>query len=322
MRQQAFLEATSIFNLPSLIKLARQKATSGAYTDSLKLYKKALTSILNHISPMQDAVMREEWKLLISDIKKETQDIANIAKLLRQLKQAATPQSEDAALKSTQKPLFSVPLRSDKENKAVHKKDISSILRMPEPKTPTEAIKKDVWDAPLRIESKRARNRPTWKGTCGARKCKESAGSVGAGCRHAGAAHRNYSKPWNEAKGSGKGPEKWEKQEKQEKWEEGSGTFVEHCYPGGDGPDADLIRMLERDVIVKLPKVSFNDIAELNEAKNALKEAILLPLLMPSVFVVSFDYELGDKEAMEGSASVRPTRNRQDNACKSNSNDW
>ena len=63
-------------------------------------------------------------------------------------------------------------------------------------------------------------------------------------------------------------------------------TFLEHCYPNGDGPDADLIRMLERDVIDKNPNVTFDDIAELNEAKTALKEAILLPILMPQFFVV------------------------------------
>jgi len=45
--------------------------------------------------------------------------------------------------------------------------------------------------------------------------------------------------------------------------------------------------MLERDVIDKNPNVTFDDIAELNEAKSALKEAILLPMLMPQVFVVS-----------------------------------
>ena len=61
---------------------------------------------------------------------------------------------------------------------------------------------------------------------------------------------------------------------------------MEHCYPNGDGPDSDLIRMLERDVIDKNPNVTFDDIAELVEAKTALKEAILLPMLMPHVFVV------------------------------------
>ena len=41
-------------------------------------------------------------------------------------------------------------------------------------------------------------------------------------------------------------------------------------YPDGVGPDADLIRMLERDVVERNPKVSFDDIAELEEAKKIL----------------------------------------------------
>ena len=41
-------------------------------------------------------------------------------------------------------------------------------------------------------------------------------------------------------------------------------------YADGNGPDSELIRMLERDVIDKNPKVSFDDIAELDEAKKIL----------------------------------------------------
>ena len=58
-------------------------------------------------------------------------------------------------------------------------------------------------------------------------------------------------------------------------------TFLEHTYPDGVGPDTDLIAMLERDVIDKSPNVSFNDIAGLNDCKKCLKEAVLLPILMP-----------------------------------------
>jgi katanin p60 ATPase-containing subunit A1 len=36
--------------------------------------------------------------------------------------------------------------------------------------------------------------------------------------------------------------------------------------------------MLERDVVDRNPQVSFNDIAELTEAKKTLQEAVLLPL--------------------------------------------
>lgn len=42
--------------------------------------------------------------------------------------------------------------------------------------------------------------------------------------------------------------------------------------------------MLERDVIDKNPGVCFDDIADLDEAKQLLQEAVLLPILMPQYF--------------------------------------
>lgn len=42
--------------------------------------------------------------------------------------------------------------------------------------------------------------------------------------------------------------------------------------------------MLERDVIDKNPQVRFDDIAELDDAKKVLQEAVLLPILMPDYF--------------------------------------
>ena len=42
--------------------------------------------------------------------------------------------------------------------------------------------------------------------------------------------------------------------------------------------------MLERDVIDKDPGVLFDDIAELDKAKEILQEAVLLPVLMPEYF--------------------------------------
>ena len=61
-------------------------------------------------------------------------------------------------------------------------------------------------------------------------------------------------------------------------------TFLEYYYPDGIGPDADLINTLERDVINKNPGVNFDDIADLDETKRLLQEAVLLPLLMPDYF--------------------------------------
>jgi katanin p60 ATPase-containing subunit A1 len=57
-----------------------------------------------------------------------------------------------------------------------------------------------------------------------------------------------------------------------------------HHYPDGAGPDTELINMLERDVVDLNPNVKFEDIAELDQAKDVLQEAILLPILMPKFF--------------------------------------
>jgi katanin p60 ATPase-containing subunit A1 len=81
---------------------------------------------------------------------------------------------------------------------------------------------------------------------------------------------RNYEKPWLV-------PEKENKKER-------PATYAEQCYPDGIGPDTDLINMIEREVLVKNPSVQFDDIAELDETKKLLQEAVLLPILMPDYF--------------------------------------
>lgn len=62
-----------------------------------------------------------------------------------------------------------------------------------------------------------------------------------------------------------------------------------HCYPDsqGVGPDSELIEMLEKEVVDQNPNIKFEDIAELDNAKNLLKEAVLLPLLIPDYFTVN-----------------------------------
>ena len=61
-------------------------------------------------------------------------------------------------------------------------------------------------------------------------------------------------------------------------------SYLEYLYPDGNGPDAPLIEMLEREVVETNPNVSFDDIAELEQAKHALQEAVLLPLAIPNFF--------------------------------------
>jgi len=79
---------------------------------------------------------------------------------------------------------------------------------------------------------------------------------------------RNYDKPWL--------PPKKEKKEAK--------TYAEFVYKDGIGPDTDLINMIEHNILLKNPNVQFDDIAELDEVKKLLQEAVLLPILMPDYF--------------------------------------
>jgi len=90
--------------------------------------------------------------------------------------------------------------------------------------------------------------------------------------------NRDYGKPWlNGAKKHNAKDVKAEGEERK--------SFLKFCYPDGNGPDANLIEMLEKEVICFNPDVTFDDIAELEKAKDILEEAVLLPLIMPHIFV-------------------------------------
>ena len=60
--------------------------------------------------------------------------------------------------------------------------------------------------------------------------------------------------------------------------------FLLFKYPNGEGPDKNLIELLENEIIERNPNVSFDDIASLESAKKILEETVFLPLLIPEFF--------------------------------------
>ncbi|EGR29923.1 katanin p60 subunit a, putative [Ichthyophthirius multifiliis] len=91
---------------------------------------------------------------------------------------------------------------------------------------------------------------------------------------------RNYAKPWQNNAVDNSNPKKHLIDENGEKRK----SFLNHCYPDGVGPDSDLVGMLEKEVVCFNPDISFDQIAELDKAKEMLQEAVLLPILIPQYF--------------------------------------
>ncbi|MED6279081.1 Katanin p60 ATPase-containing subunit A-like 1 [Characodon lateralis] len=52
----------------------------------------------------------------------------------------------------------------------------------------------------------------------------------------------------------------------------------------GTGYDSDLVDALERDIVSRNPNVHWDDIADLEDAKKLLREAVVLPMWMPDFF--------------------------------------
>ena len=86
------------------------------------------------------------------------------------------------------------------------------------------------------------------------------------------------------SKGGNSGKPGGKDNNKNNKGQNGKSSFLLSRYPDGNGPDSELIEMLEREVVDTNPNVSFDDIAELSQAKKALQEAVLLPLIIPDYF--------------------------------------
>ncbi|XP_023178992.2 katanin p60 ATPase-containing subunit A-like 1 isoform X1 [Drosophila hydei] len=61
-------------------------------------------------------------------------------------------------------------------------------------------------------------------------------------------------------------------------------TEEERKFQPNNHIEAELVDILDRDILQKDPKVRWSDIADLHDAKRLLEEAVVLPMLMPDYF--------------------------------------
>ncbi|XP_072515317.1 katanin p60 ATPase-containing subunit A-like 1 [Salminus brasiliensis] len=65
--------------------------------------------------------------------------------------------------------------------------------------------------------------------------------------------------------------------------QEGAGDGDQKKFDG-TGYDSDLVDALERDIVSRNPNIHWDDIADLEDAKKLLREAVVLPMWMPDFF--------------------------------------
>ena len=50
------------------------------------------------------------------------------------------------------------------------------------------------------------------------------------------------------------------------------------------GIEPELVEMIDRDILSRIPNVKWEDIAGLEDAKRLLNEAVIVPMMIPDVF--------------------------------------
>lgn len=293
--------------LGKVVKMAREQAILGMYNDAIEHFGEAIDMLNNHIQQSPGAALESRWKRAKQDLNEELEATKRLVSTLERfsgyLTPAAVPRNDQPIPTmftqqqaqfpiSVANPNYRGPQNSNRFQNApfAHhqsfEEDPSDAFNAmySEPKDP------DVWAPPpskpgeYKPQKPKPRTKsqyqppvssnkpqPPNKRTTLAKNVKPQNNPVDGA-----KAQRNYDRPWM----------KNAKQENEEpkKAETGRSEFLDHVYGDGDGPDSELIMMLERDIMERNPNVSFDSIAELDEAKQLLQEAVLWPIMMPELF--------------------------------------
>ena len=276
----------TILDLNDYVKLARELDILGDYEKALSKYKTALKIVTERKSQVKDLSLRDKWNQIENLIKNE------IIMTHEALKIARTFQNDDDSRLERAR-------QEEMRNNQI-------LMRDYQPEQPREQIKKtpnkkeydprwerfggikpfDVWKKGNNPdELKKPKRDPNSVFTPQNKQKNQNQGFNRERAKNYNNGGKGYGGNFNKAppKANPKGNDK-NNNDKQPDPKSGKSAFYLHHYPEGEGPDGELIEMVEREVMEKNPNVKFEDIAELEGAKNTLKEAVLLPLLMPDFF--------------------------------------
>ena len=259
----------TILDLNGYVDLARELTLLGDYEKALMKYNTALSIISFRKSEVRDKSLKDKWSEVENVIQNEISLCNEILQEARNFQNDDESRVEQAREKIRQAQENQKAKSQKKEDKKAPAQEKKQPAPSPAPTPAQQPKKRTLKDSYLGKH---------WGG-------KQPI------------APRNYDKPWNQPprggnqqpkkpiKGGGvPGKQPTGKTDPKDDKTAGKSPFFLSKYPNGEGPDSQLIEMVERDMMERSPNVRFDDIAGLEDAKDTLKEAVLLPLLMPEFF--------------------------------------
>ena len=267
----------TILELNECIKLARELDILGDYEKALSKYQTALNLVIQKKSEVSDSSLKENWsqvEALINNEIKMTQDALKFARTFQNSDETRLERAKQEEIRNQNLRRINQEqneIQYDPRWKRFGGMRPFEVWEKDEPEDPKERDP-DVWSPP-KVKPNQNQNRGFNRERAKAYDPKKAAGYGNVGKAPPGKGQNQ------KGKDTGKNNVKDENDPRK-----GKSAFYLHYYPEGEGPDGELIEMVEREMMERSPNVKFDDIAELEGAKNTLKEAVLLPLLMPDFF--------------------------------------
>lgn len=234
----------TVYMITENVKLAREYALLGNYDSASVYYQGVLDQMNKHLYSIKEPPLQLKWQQVRHEITTEANHVKMIMSTLECLKVASSPVKSQEEIPVHDAEVWSLPVPVERRPSPGPRKRQSAQCNDPRPQN-------------NRISSAaRPLNRPASRN-----------------------ANNDRIKP-NRVKDK-KEPLSKSKDEKNKPTHE-----VPECELKFDatGYDKDLVEALERDIISQNPNVRWDDIADLEDAKKLLKEAVVLPMWMPEFF--------------------------------------
>ncbi|CAO1395422.1 unnamed protein product [Diamesa hyperborea] len=275
------MSATITAELCENARLAREMALSGNY-DLAGIYYDTALEMIQKILMSADSTRRGKWSMIQQQIVKEYTKLKELQKTLTGITmdlQAMPIQSK------TQPPMYHPS--SSSGNPYAHLKDDTPTKEFwfgsPKINEPKAYQDPDRWSPPPSAPTGRFQ-KPKNKVEAN-RKNVATKTANGKSRASSGAPPEVRGRVGNTRPGVKKGSANdKEKTDKEKEEEEETAEEPEKKFEASSHADVDLVDMLERDILLKNPNIHWEDIADLNEAKRLLEEAVVLPMYMPDFF--------------------------------------